>query len=290
MVLAFLFLDASGFATEKHVPADVSAAEFKERFERNLEKIRKWRRSKERYERRKVEKESGYVGKEFLSIEALVFKKNIPHLENISDPIATPSWLMAKEAVGRISEFGMKINFLVNPRNMKYPRRVEYIRPGTKFKVVGEFLLYTHNGMLKVDSKDHILLLQDPEGNVAEIPDWQFKNYFVDKDFINWPTKEEKWVVRQVEKFDHRDRISVHFCQYKASGKSLSLQADKKIQTFISDFKLDNEVIVDEGGVSCDPKQDIWHESITLTFSSPDSFLTTWYFLTSWSIHGKWMD
>jgi hypothetical protein len=232
----------------------------------------------EKSERREVKVKSLYLGKEYSSLEPLVYIKNLPHDEEVSWYIAVngPS-LMAKEASRSIADFRYGCMNCLDKKRLVTPIRVEYIPVGTKLKVIDEYLDFYERFPL-TDSEIRMLLLKDSEGNISEMPEYAFEDSFV-KSFgkSSYLAGEDKLTLNILKKYKDSRKFSVNYCP---NPKTFEFQ---KMSKLISDFSLENDVTVTHGFAPCD-------KGFTMTFFSLESFLTLRYYYREleWGLRGRW--
>jgi hypothetical protein len=118
-------------------------------------------------ERRDVEVESNYVGKDFETLKPTVFHKNLPHEFDVSEYISQRTFtLLAFEANNKLTGVRNNCHRFINSDLMVQPIRVGYVSVGTKFTVVGELLKFKKYPNRK---KIHYMLLLGEDNEITEI-------------------------------------------------------------------------------------------------------------------------
>jgi hypothetical protein len=224
-------------------------------------------------ERREVETNSIYLQKEFTSPAPLVYLKNIPHVEDVSEYIANnSSILIAKEAKYKVGKFESHCTGCLSPDRLVTPIRLQFIPVGTRFKVIDEYLSFRRTPLGA--SKIPMLILRDENDNISEISEISFQINFINYRKANRSTTESE-TLRMLNRFQNGNVITINYCP------DINVVKHQDVNKFFHDFQLENDIKVHVDKPSCE-------EGTTITFFNPESLLTARYYFEEWDLYGQW--
>lgn len=197
-------------------------------------------------ERRDVEIESGYVGKEVSTHKPTVFIKNLPHEDNVPVYISrNTATLFASEATKRLDRVPNTCGNCLSPELMVQPIRVEYVPTGTKFTVIGEFLRFK-SWFPFSDSKIHFLLLLGEDGEISEFFRFPFEEFFEPDKYGGLGREDIGDITRDLQKFEKKGSLIITYCP------NLKIAKKQNVENFIKDFSLENEVQIETNYELCE--------------------------------------
>jgi hypothetical protein len=224
-------------------------------------------------ERREVETNSIYLQKEFTSPVPLVYLKNIPHVEDVSEYVANNSpILIAKEAEYKVEEFENHCTGCLSPDRLVTPIRLKFIPAGTRFKVIGEYLSFRRTPLGA--SKIPMLILRDENNDISEISEISFQVNFINYRKANRSISESE-TLRMLNEFQNGNAVTINYCP------NINIVKHQDINKFFHDFHLQNDIKVHQDKPSCE-------DGTTITFFNPESLLTARYYFEEWDLYGQW--
>lgn len=227
---------------------------------------------------REVGKSSIYLDNEYVSLIPSVYFKNLVHDDEAPTNVAGNTYVIhSKDATLSVQRLVNNCSNCIDEKRMVRPVRVEYIPIGTRFKVIGEYLIYS-KVPIKGVHESHRFLIQDENRNTAEIDSNLFDDLFIKTVEYSSKTKDlYSNKLRALNKFDKYGQIRYLYCPY------LDVISNQDMSKFIKDFELEKEIQVKPGELFCE-------EGMQLTFLSEESFLTAGYFFTEWQLYGRWFN
>jgi hypothetical protein len=226
-------------------------------------------------ERREAVTHSTYLKKEFTSLVPMVYLKNLPHVEDVSEYVAKNSpTLIAKEAEYKIEELGNHCTGCLSPDRLVTPIRLVFIPIGKRFEIIDEYLSFRHTPL--GPSKIPMLILRDENDNISEISEISFELNFVDyrNRKISVRSSETK-TINMLNKFIDVDSVTIKYCP------KIKIVKYPDVNKFFHDFHLEDDIKVHEDKPSCE-------SGTTITFYNPESLLTARYYFEEWGLYGQW--
>ncbi len=221
-------------------------------------------------EQRTVYKHSEYLNKTYTSKVPLVYRNNLPRVEDVPKYVAlNTDTLLSKKADRSLVQFRYNCTGCLDSETLVTPIRIQYIPVGTNFTVVDEYLYYSTYGIETTEI--HYLIVEDEFGNVSEISELSFKLEVINGQKI-WD--EELKILESITLFENQTPVSFCFCP------SPYVKNVPNPIGFIKDFQLTSEVVIEKDR-SCG-------HCYKLTFQTLESYMTAQYYFTEWSLHGKW--
>ena len=161
---------------------------------------------------------------------------------------------------------------LIKPRRLHYKENVE-LKVIKSYKTQNKKLSYR-----LFSSEIPFLLLKDKEGNKIEISEIHYE-ILKKKEKLN---KEEKKI-----KFEHdnfKNYIVKTFCFYDSVVHSE--KQFRNVNNLVKDFKLNNSIKIEDYR-HCPPNKTRGFNLIAKDFNE---YLTLKYYLSEWSVHGRWLN
>lgn len=230
----------------------------------------------EHLERQDVKTPSKYMNKTVTTKVPLAYKLNLPRYNEVSTYIRRNSTTLFANEVDRVlTEIISDCVNCMGKKRLTTPIRLEYIPIGTKLTVVGEYIYFSDYGAwINGPTIIHMLIVQDELGNKSEISELGFKLDVLERTRKYMHTDEQD-VLKNIEIFQHDNKLVFDFCI------AHFIDNPPSPMTFFSDFKLDDEVSVEESNVKCSNGYRIY-------FKTLEAYLTAQYYFHDWSLYGDW--
>ncbi len=222
--------------------------------------------------RRDVESSSEFMGKTFVTKIPLAYKMNLPRYKEVSSYIRNnSSTIFADEVDRRITRVISRCAGCMSKNRLTTPIRLSYIPIGTKLTVVDEYLRYRRS-WINGPTKIHTLILKDDFGNLSEMSELSFKLDVIEKVRLR---KEEVLALKHIDAFQVNQNLNLAFC----IGDWV--REPGEIGDFVSDFKLDQEMLFQPETLICD-------DGYKITFKTTEAYLTSVYYFQDWGLYGNW--
>ncbi len=220
-----------------------------------------------------IKRESGLVGKQFVSDVPLVYLKNLPYFEDIDSTIVfdTPTVLTRKTSY-KLSELRNICTNCLDAQRLVTDIRVEFIPVGTPLKVAEEFLQINRK-QRGLDETVHVLIVEDEQGKQAEITKLNFELFVLDTQGTQFPWGSESKTVLQnaIEILSETATLQVEHC-FRRRDAFASLEA------FVNDFSFRSDIqFVNDTAKGCS----------VITYNTLDAFMTAHYYFETWGLDGN---
>lgn len=227
--------------------------------------------------KQKVEEKSKYMNEIFTSKQPLLYKKNLPYIDDVSTYIALNTYVSLDKEITRtldkFSDTDLAIDKRVMAEYKTQPIMLEYIPIGTKFQVIDEYQDYRNRFPL-VNSKTHILVLRDEDNHKSFIPEYRFQSLFMEK--LSKSPYLNSVEINSIKALNNNQIVELIFCP------NLRLEPTPDIQRLIDDFNFNDTIKIKkirEGEINCE-------NGTLLVFKDAESFLTAKRHFYKWGVFG----
>ncbi len=155
---------------------------------------------------RTVYRHSEYLNKTYTSKVPLVYRNNLPRVEDAPKYVVLNSdTLLSKKVDRSLVQFRYDCTGCLGKKTLVTPIRIQYIPTGTKFTVIDEYLYYSTYGIGTTEIR--YLIVKDEFGNISEISELSFKLEVIKNQKI---CDEELKIIKNIELFKNQTPVS--FC------------------------------------------------------------------------------
>ena len=244
-----------------------------------------------RVKKRRMWNLSGYVGKVFTTKIPLMYRKNSPNVNDVSNYIADNTFaVLSRKTSTELVEFSNNCLNCLSPDRLVTPLRIQLVPAGTRFEVVEEYRYFRAGFLWPLLPATDIpmLLIKDQEETLSEIPVYSFEPIVIQGD-RNGSLDEEKIILPALKNLEENGFLEVTFCEkdtsasyfddpgFVALGRTYGYKA---INDFVRDFQFSTDILVEPAEPSSAGKR--------LTFRTAEAYLTAIHYFSAWNIYGSW--